>query len=206
MNQVKDKWRNREYLDSVAGCVDSIVAGRAVIEHVDLSGIVIGPGAVLNELKAVNLFESEIRGVDLSGSKISGSLSDSVFVGVNFERASLDRALMCNVEMKGCDFSKSTLVINMDDAVCEDTAFFRARFLGGGSGVEYGGRRVTFVGCDFTEAVFDRVEFRASKFIDCTFTGAVFKRCDFRGVKFQGGTLPLAHQFESMDVPDVGLR
>ncbi|WP_295485326.1 pentapeptide repeat-containing protein [uncultured Pseudomonas sp.] len=93
----------------------------------------------------------------------------------------------------------------MDDAVCEVATFVRARFLGGGSGMEYGGRRVTFVGCDFTEAVFDRVEFRASTFVDCTFTGAALKRCDFRGVKFEGGILPLAHQFEFMEVPDLGL-
>lgn len=89
----------------------------------------------------------------------------------------------------------------MDDAVCEASHFVKAKFVAGSSGIEYGGRRVRFVDCDFTCAVFDRVEFRATKYINCTFTDAKFKKCDFRGLKFEGGILPIITQFENMDIP-----
>lgn len=85
--------------------------------------------------------------------------------------------------------------------MCEASHFVKAKFVAGSSGIEYGGCRVRFVDCDFTGAVFDRVEFRATKFINCTFTDAKFKKCDFRGVKFEGGILPIIAQFENMDIP-----
>lgn len=161
----------------------------------------IGPFALLSELKAVNLFESKITNTDMSYSKVSGSINNSILANVDFENACLDSALLCKAEIKRCNFSKSKPVINMDDAVCEASHFVKAKFVAGSSGIEYGGRRVRFVDCDFTCAVFDRVEFRATKYINCTFTDAKFKKCDFRGVKFEGGILPITTQFENMDIP-----
>ncbi|WP_233266587.1 pentapeptide repeat-containing protein [Pantoea ananatis] len=76
-------------------------------------------------------------------------------------------------------FSKSKPVINVDDAVCEASHFVKAKFVAGSSGIEYGGRRVRFVDCDFTGTVFDRVEFRATKYINCTFTDAKLKNVTF---------------------------
>lgn len=201
MKKIKEKWHNHEYLASIADSINSIVAGQPIISDIDLSGIIIGPFAVLNELKTVNLFESKISNSDLSYSKISGSINKSILMNVNFEGSLLDRALLCKAEIKNCVFSNSKLVINMDDTICETTHFVKTRFVAGSSGMEYGGRRVKFINCDFTNAVFDRVEFRASKFINCVFTDAKFKKCDFRGVKFEGGVLPLATQFENMDIP-----
>ena len=103
------------------------------------------------------------------------------------------------------------IILLIDDE--EDLGFFiksalelRGRYrvlysTGGKSGIEYGGRRVKFVGCDFSDATFKGVEFRASRFIDCIFYGTSFSACDFRGVKAEGGVMPNASQFEKMDVP-----
>jgi uncharacterized protein YjbI with pentapeptide repeats len=201
MKKIKEKWNNPEYLQSITKCVSSIVAGRPNIHDIDLSGIIIGPFAILSALKSVNLFGSNINNTNLSFSKISGSINNSLLSNVNFESSHLDRALLCNTQIKNCNFSKSKLIVNMDDAVCETSCFIKAKFGAGSSGVEYGGRRVKFINCDFTDAVFDRVEFRASKFINCIFTNAIFKKCDFRGIIFEGGVLPLASQFEKMDTP-----
>lgn len=201
MKKIKEKWQDSKYVESISDTINAIIAGRPVISDIDLSGIIIGPFAVLSELKAVNLFESKISHADLSFAKITGSINNSILSKVNFENVCLDRGLLCKAEITNCNFSKSNLIVNMDDTVCESSSFVKAKFAGGSSGIEYGGRRVKFVNCDFTGAVFDKVEFRASKFIDCIFTDAKFKKCDFRGVTFEGGVLPLADQFENMDVP-----
>ncbi|MCW0367158.1 hypothetical protein NB699_002141 [Xanthomonas sacchari] len=201
MKNTTAKWRNHDYLASIIDSIDSIVAGRPIIRDADLSGITIGPFAILEQLKTANLFESRISNTDLSYSKISGSANDSSFMNVSFESASLNGALLCRSEIKNCNFSKSKLAINMDDAICEKTDFVKARFAGGSCGVEYGGRRVKFMDCDFTGAVFERVEFRASTFINCIFADAKFKKCDLRGARFEAGVLPLAAQFEDMDIP-----
>ncbi|PQK96001.1 pentapeptide repeat-containing protein [Pantoea ananatis] len=137
----------------------------------------------------------------MSYSKVSGSINNSILTNVDFENACLDSALLCKAEIKRCDFQKSKPVINVDDAVCEASHFVKAKFVAGSSGIEYGGRRVRFVDCDFTGTVFDRVEFRATKYINCTFTDAKLKKCDFRGVKFEGGILPITTQFENMYIP-----
>lgn len=181
--------------------MDSITRGRSVIRDVDLSGIIVGPFAILKELKSANLFESKISNTDLSCSHISGSLNSSSLTNVRLEESRLDGVLLCNAQIHGCNFSKSRLAVNMDGSTCEETRFTKARYTTGSSGMEYGGRRVKFINCDFTGAFFDRVEFRASRFINCIFTGARFKSCDLRGAKFEGGVLPLATQFENMEAP-----
>jgi uncharacterized protein YjbI with pentapeptide repeats len=79
--------------------------------------VTIGPFALLSELKAVNLFESKITNTDMSYSKVSGSINNSILANVDFENACLDSALLCKAEIKRCNFSKSKPVINVDDAV-----------------------------------------------------------------------------------------
>ena len=90
----------------------------------------------------------------------------------------------------------------MDDAVCEDCNFASVQFNAGTLGLEYGGRRVKFKNCNFTNAIFNRVEFRASKFINCNFENTKFINCDFRGVKLEGLNRPHSSQFEKMDIPE----
>lgn len=205
MTKIKDKWRDPDYLERVADSIRAIAAGRPIISNADLSGIIIGPFAMVNELKAANLFASTIVTSDLSYSKISGGANDSAFTDTDFRHAHLDGVLLRNAAISACNFSSSKLLLNMDDATCKNSQFVKARFVAGSSGMEYGGRRVTFITCDFTGAVFDRVEFRASTFINCNFTDAQFKQCDFRGVTLEGGTLPLATQFEKMDIPNMAV-
>lgn len=201
MKKITEKWYNDEYLQSVSNYIDLIMAGRAVISDIDLSGITIGPFAVVEKLRNTNLFESKINNSNLSFSRISGSISNSYLSHVSFERSYLDGCLLFETKIKNCNFNKSKLVVNMDDAECEESCFVEAKFTGSSSGIEYGGRRVKFINCDFTGAIFDKVEFRASRFVNCIFTDTKFKRCDFRGVKFEGDILPSASQFENMNTP-----
>lgn len=196
-----EKWSNDEFLSSVSMHIDSIVSNRASIEHADLSGISIGPDALLNELKNKSLYRAIVKDSNLSHARISGSMSNSLFVRVDLTKSNLDGCVLLESHIVDCNLSESKLILKMDDTICENSNFSGARIGSGSSGVEYGGRRVKFINCNFTDVIFNRVELRASKFINCNFNGAKFINCDLRGVKVEGGTMPLISQFEKMDPP-----
>ncbi|MTU41879.1 pentapeptide repeat-containing protein [Parabacteroides merdae] len=103
---------------------------------------------------------------------------------------------------KECNFRKSKLVINADDAIFENCCFIDAKFGIITYGYEYGGRRTKFYNCDFTGAEFKNVEFRASKFYNCNFTRTRFISCDLRGIKFEGNE-PKIEQYERMKIPEM---
>ncbi|HAM9406543.1 TPA: pentapeptide repeat-containing protein [Escherichia coli] len=197
----KEKWFNENYIEGISECIKKISLGKPIIECADLSGIIIGPSAVVDCLRKTNLSESEIYNSNLSYSSISANISSCNIRDVNFEYSFFDGVMLFKAKISNCNFYKSKLTVNMDDAICENNNFKKAKFTGGSLGYEYGGRRVKFINCDFTGAVFNRVEFRASRFLNCIFVDTKFKKCDLRGARFENGVLPLKTQFENMDIP-----
>jgi uncharacterized protein YjbI with pentapeptide repeats len=195
------KWSSNQYLESISKYINSIVNNEPDIVGADLSGIIIGPDAFIYELKSKSLYKSRIINSNLSYAKISGSMCDSSLIKVNLTKSNLDRCVMLDCSIADCDFSYAKLVVKMDDTLCENTNFSGAKIGAGSLGIEYGGRRVKFINCDFTNTLFNRVEFRASKFMNCNFSGSKFINCDLRGIKIEGGIKPLEPQFEKMDVP-----
>jgi uncharacterized protein YjbI with pentapeptide repeats len=200
-NEIKKRWANELFIAKNRLTIDAIASNRAVISDADLAGIVIGQNASLVELKSKSLYKSDVRSVNLSFAKISGSMSNSVFIDVNFYEANLDRCVILESRIEKCDFSCARLIVKMDDSIIESSVFVGSKFNGGTAGLEYGGRRVKFFYCNFKNAVFNKVEFRASRFLHCNFSETKFIGCDFRGVQVEGGAPPLASQFEKMDVP-----
>lgn len=200
-NKISEKWSNPEYLISVSKQINSIIESQANIENADLSGIIIGPDAFLNELKSKSLYKATIKNSNLSHAKISGSMSNSLLLKVDLTKSNLDRCTLFECHVVDCNFSQAKLVVSMDDGTYENSNFLGAKIGAGSMGIEYGGRRVKFIDCNFRNAVFNRVEFRASKFINCNFEGAKFINCDLRGVTVEGGVKPLISQFEKMDPP-----
>lgn len=196
-----DRWYNDQYLEMIKKEIETIKNGNKIIENVDLAGIVIGPSAVM-AIKDLNFYKVNFLNVDLSHCEISGSINNAYLNNVNFFKAKLDRSTMFKAEILNCNFSYSKIIVNMDDAVCEDCNFASVQFNAGTLGLEYGGRRVKFKNCNFTNAIFNRVEFRASKFINCNFENTKFINCDFRGVKLEGLNSPHSSQFEKMDIPE----
>lgn len=172
---------------------------------IDLAGIAVGQGPI-EQLWNVNLYQARLEDVDMSYAQLACSMNESELKHVRLAHAELDRCLVRKARLFDCDFEGAKLIVNLDDSVCERCNFARASFLGGKAGAEYGGRRVKFVACDFTGAVFKGVEFRATQFIDCSFAGAQFIQCDLRGVRVEGGSVLLASQFEKMDIPEWAVQ
>jgi uncharacterized protein YjbI with pentapeptide repeats len=198
--QARQRWADPSFQLQVMPVIASITNGPAALVGVDLAGISVGQGPV-QQLWNVNLYQAKLQGVDLSFAKLACSMNETELERVRFAGAELDRCLLRKAKLLNCDFEDAKLIVNLDDSVCEGCSFIRASFLGGKAGAEYGGRRVKFIGCDFTGAVMKGIEFRASQFLDCNFEGARFVQCDLRGVRAEGGFLPMASQFEKMDVP-----
>lgn len=195
------RWADSDYLIKMTPYLAVIAQGNAVISGVDLAGISIGADSTLPELLHKDLFRSSITDSCLRYARISGGMSESLLDTVDFSHAILDRCVMLDCRITSCNFSAAKLVVKMNDTICEDCCFTHVKMGAGSLGLEYGGRRVRFIGCDFSDAVFNRVEFRASSFINCIFNRTRFIKCDFRGVKAEGGILPVAGQFELMDIP-----
>lgn len=203
MKSIKNKWKEINYLKSIEKELQAIANKQPIIEDSDLSGIVIGPLSTIDILKKNYLYQSTLVRVNLSYSNIAGSISESNLLEVNFEKSNLNRCTMFKSNIKHSNFSMAKIIASLDDAIFENCNFKDAKIMGGTYGYEYGGRRTTFCNCDFTNAVFKNVEFRASKFIHCNFTNTKFIQCDLRGMKIEGEINLNPSQFESMELPDA---
>jgi uncharacterized protein YjbI with pentapeptide repeats len=199
--QAKERWSDAAFVDATQAIIDSIVAGRAEINDADLSGISIGVEGPVRSLWGTNLYRCRLKEVDMSHSEISGSINEAELTNVSFQFAELDRCSISKSVVFACDFTSAKLCVRLDDSNVEGCSFNDCLLKGGRLGHEYGGRRVTFLNCNFTGASFRSVEFRASRFIDCVLTGTSFNGCDLRGVKFQGGIAPHRDSFRNMEVP-----
>jgi uncharacterized protein YjbI with pentapeptide repeats len=160
MKSIKDKWKDIDYLKSIEKELQAIANKRPVIENSDLSGIVISPFSTIDILKKNHLYQSTLIKVNLSYSNISGSISESNLLEINFEKSNLNRCTMFKSNIKQSNFSMAKIIASLDDAVFEDCNFNGAKIMGGTCGYEYGGRRTTFCNCDFTNAVFKKMTTR----------------------------------------------
>lgn len=216
-----ERWNDPEYLKRIQRNLETMIKGQCSLSRVDLSGIELGPLASIEAMKWMNLYHARLNEVNLAYASLSGSMSGSRFSGVNFTQAILDRVTIMDSSMERCDYTEARVIANMDKSILTDCTFRRARLSAGAMGLEYGGRFVKFHQCEFTDAVFRRVEFRrcefvncrfdgvefieaslrTSKFVNCSFEGARFVRCDIKGMTMLEGSRAAANQFKGMKVP-----
>lgn len=196
-----ERWNDPVFVSSIQHVLLAISHGNTTLNDVDIAGIAIGGPGQVKDLWNANLYRAKLSDVDLSFAKLACSMNEAQLSRVNLSGARMDRCLIRKSVLSACDFTTANVVANLDDTVFESCKFNDTRFSGGKSGAEYGGRRTKFLGCDFSGAEFNCVEFRASQFIDCFFEGAKFVGCDLRGAKATGGVLPATFQFQKMDVP-----
>lgn len=199
------RWKDPAFQARFKPLLSVLIKGAVTLNDADMAGIAIGQTGPIKELWDINLYQAKIENTNMSYAKLACSLNDSSLKRVHFHGANLNKCLLKNSSIIDCDFSQSKLVLNLDDTKILDCNFEGARLLGSTAGAEYGGRRVTFIGCDFSDAIFQRVEFRASKFVNCTFNRTRFINCDLRGALANGGALPATSQFEKMDAPSWAL-
>ncbi|SCW66684.1 Uncharacterized protein YjbI, contains pentapeptide repeats [Paenibacillus tianmuensis] len=196
---ILERWHCEEFVESVRPFIDAISAGHAVIRDADLAGLEVGPFAVIKELERSSLYGSHLENVNLSYANIH-NLSKSILSRVNFSKATLERCLMRSCQIADSDFSSAKMRVNMDDTRYHHCRFTGTQFFGHGW-LEFGGRRVKFYNCNFTNATFRRVELRAARFYDCIFDNTTFIKCELSGTKAEGERLPSAAQFTDMDIP-----
>lgn len=201
-NLTRSKWIDPHYLAAVKPHLTALEQGAVNFEKLDLSGVVIGPDASLNKLRLANLQHSKMQQVNLSYAVIATSLNYCQLQQVDFAFARFDYCSLTSGQLLGCNFYHGQLIVNLDDAKFTDCVFDSATIKSGMRGLEFGGRRATFINCDFTHTNFDRIALRASRFINCSFYQSKFIACDLRGMKLEGGTGIEKTQFKAMPVPD----
>lgn len=200
-NELRERWKSQPYLDQILPLISSeLTRGSAVFSDLDLAGITIGQDGPVRELWNVNFYRACLVDVDLRYASLSGSISEARLTRVSLAHATLDSCGFRHAVVSQCDFSGTKLLLHTDDAVFENCDFAGAAFTSRRSN-EFGGRRVRFVGCNFTGATFHRAVFRASRFINCDLTNAKFFGCDLRGVKAEGSTTAFIEQFQAMVPP-----
>jgi uncharacterized protein YjbI with pentapeptide repeats len=136
-------------------------------------GVEAGAGLTAAEVVAdVDLRESRLEGVDLSGRSFPGlHVRDTVFVRCDLSGAVLDRAVLERVVFTGCRLTGLVLAgANLRDVVLDDcradlldlrmasARFLRAEDTGlrGADLHEFAGTDVALLGCDLTGADLDR--------------------------------------------------
>ena len=202
MKKLKDRWNDVEFTTTLQKEIESLHYKNVTdLKDIDLAGIHLGNKIKL--LEHSSLSKSKLYNVNLSYSFIDVDAHESVWELSNFTKAKLNRSVLSKSIIKQCNFQEAKMVIKADGTVFEDCSFVGAKIGIGTYGYEYGGRRTKFYNCDFTDAQFVRVEFRASRFSNCNFTNTAFVACDFRGVKMEGCILPKLSQFSDMDIPDI---
>lgn len=200
-DQLRERWKSQPYQDQILPLISSeLTRGLVVLNDLDLAGITIGQEGPVKEFWNINLYRACLVDVDLRYASLAGSISEARLTRVCLAQATLDACTLIRAMVTQCDFSGAKLLLIADDAVFENCDFTGAAFKSRRSN-EFGGRRVRFSECNFTDAKFHRAEFRASRFVDCNFTNTKFVGCDFRGVKVEGSTTAFIDQFENMDPP-----
>lgn len=184
--ELRSRWKESAFLVEVSDQITQLLMTRKLQGPFDLRGIVISAEGAIPELLATNLYRKELSCIDLAYSHIEGSMSEGTFDHVNFEESRLTHVLATKTIFRSCSFEHAKLRLQANDAIFESCNFRRVQCTGSASLQEWGGRRAKFANCDFSGAIFRRVEFRASSFEDCCFHGAIFERCDLRGATFLG--------------------
>jgi len=202
MKKIKEKWFNPIFLEQISPILEQFTQSNIEMSNLDLSGIELSCKSSVIQLRKAYLKQSKFETINMSYSFLDCSVVESSLYNVDFFRAKFDSCLMDKSIFKECNFRKSKLVINADDAIFENCCFIDAKFGIITYGYEYGGRRTKFYNCDFTGAEFKNVEFRASKFYNCNFTRTRFISCDLRGIKFEGNE-PKIEQYERMKIPEM---
>ncbi len=185
-SEVTKRWNDVSFVADAKAALERVLVAKQAATAVDLRGIKIGLDGVPIGFEVADFLDATLIGSDASFAQFSCSFARANLQNSIFVQAVFDTCDFKNTRLSECDFSESRINSpTLDDAIFSSCKFVNARISGRGLN-EYGGRRVTFSGCDFTDAVIQNLQLRAVTFEDCTFDRAVFKKCYLAGVKVNG--------------------
>ncbi len=185
----RNRWSEAIFVKGKSKELHALFDGPGCTGPHDMQGIVVGMTGSLETLMYTGLFQKAVSDIDFSFAKFSCSFSKSQFEKVNFFDCSFDTCDMIKSCFSQCSFEKAVLCApRFDDSEIIDCSFAGCRLRGRGI-KEYGGRRVIFKNCNFSDAEFKGLEFRAATFSNCNFKGCVFRKCLLIGAKFEGTAL-----------------
>ncbi len=196
VNDLKRRWRDPAFIEKVAPVLNSIFVEKTLVKNADLRGIPIGVDDSPEPLAHASFIRVALDGADASESSLSCSFHEGSLRNVRFSRARFDTCIFGKASFDKCIFDSSFI----DSPFLADATFQHCSFIGAkitARGLqEYGGRRVVFEHCDFSQAVLQNLQLRACAFRECVFHAIQIRNCLLVGVKFEGEK-PLPQSFEN---------
>ncbi len=196
-NQLISRWDSDPFVSEKLRELRGLVKGRIIDDVADFKGISIGQNNSHPSLGSFSFAKCDLARCDFERASIASHFDGSKVSQVSFTRAKLIDCQMKRAIFKNCQFESARLAISCNDAAFRSCNFRDASWLGSFSR-SCGGRRVSFVECDFSGCSFKQIEFRATRFENCIFDGASFVWCELAHVKYQGNS-PAQSQIKEVD-------
>ena len=116
------------------------------------------------------------------------------FADLQLDHSGFSRLAFARNSFHGCNLSSSDLsachfqAVDISGADFRSSNFAKSNFIGANGAVLFGGSRmhgVTFLGCDFTDASFERCDISGANFLNCTLTRTKFTNAYLGGARFE---------------------
>lgn len=117
MNKIKEKWSDPIFLEQISPVLEQFIQSNIEMSNLDLSGIELSCKSSVIQLRKAYLKQSKFETINMSYSFLSCSVVESSLYNIDFFRTKFDGCLMDKSIFKECNFRKSKLVINADDAI-----------------------------------------------------------------------------------------
>jgi len=193
------RWEDPNFVAGIEPQLRTFFDSNSWTEKIDLGGISVGLDGPVKYLWDQHFIGKKISNVDLSSGRFSCGFGHSQLSNLNIGNAFFDNCQMHKSVITGCVFDNTDVRgISCDDSVFQKCSFRSAKLRSGIPLGGWGGKRVRFEDCDFTNATFRSVLFRASVFQGCVFENTHFHNCDMRGAKFFGG-IPDLNEFSACE-------
>ena len=184
------RWGDADFVRGVLPSLQKLFLAKSPIADVDVRGITVGLDGALSELVDADFQDTRVTALSASFGKFSCSFSRAQIATSQFESCAFDTCRFKSSRFTLSSFERATFDNpTLDDAHFLQCGFSAARITGRRTR-EYGGRRVLFEKCDFSNTEFRSLQLRACSFRDCVWTGTQFVACLLSGTKFEGSAPP----------------
>lgn len=193
------RWEDPNFVAAIEPRLKIFFGSDSWTENLDLGGITVGLEGPVKYLWDQSFMRKKISNVDLSSGRFSAGFNLSQLSDLTFKNAFFDNCAMDKSVITNCIFDNADVRgISCDDSVFQKCSFRSTKIRSGIPLGGWGGKRVRFEDCDFTDTTFRSVLFRASVFQGCVFENTHFHNCDMRGAKFFEG-VPDLNKFSACE-------
>lgn len=200
--ELTNRWNSDEFLRKNHTELSALLLQKSRAVDLDIRGLILGLDGQPEVFKNGDLIEAKAIGLNADYCAFAVNFSGSDISKSTFRHAKFDTCRMIRCKFNDVAFDSARLNSpTLDDAEIRGCSFVKTK-IHGRRIQSYGGRRIIFEDCDFSECVFKNLKFIATRFKNCKFDGAIFEICSLAGVKFEECGVDSDH-FQSCDIKSL---